>query len=655
MTDQNAPRKRPFRTLGARLLSYGRQVMRNYEAPDSAPAPIQRSNSGNARRSIGGNKAAPVRATWKAQAASQSLIWRETGGAFVQRQPQEGGAPSEPNEMFTGQPQRREAPTQARPTPIRPMQSSAQPPAQRTPQQPPKQRSGKPPSPLENRLQRILDFHETKNAQREEIKRKKIEKIQREAEEIQRKAEESGSEARPLPRRGRANFDYVTTSSLLSDDDKKEQEALQRKQEEESAAADTVEAEAEPISGDGDANIPTVNMDGPTAVQRAAEEATDDDADWWDVDNAFEPENAPSDESGFPVSGESTGVKHVESRPAMPTPSPNQQLQRNAEDAQDAEIISTEDEDGTDFFPQADPLTPTDLGNTESPSASDPIQRTADEGGFSDPSVENLGDNQSGVTHTPSKPAQPTPSPNQQIQRSADNATHTDDGFSAPPVENLGDKQTGTTHTSSQPAQRTPSPNQQVQRRAETSDNTPIQRQDEVIYDSPADDIFNDVYGEADGAPFDGNEQPPITTRPSMPTVESQPAKRTASPNDVQRAFDDNTDDPTATDAETPSAPSDTSIQRTADDAPVQRTLQDWDQAVFDDEDYDAPEEGGFGFSLNVVHDTVSNTSPPSTQATPPNQPIQRQTDGSDNTGDYFDAVDDYFDDTSDSAFIAQQ
>ncbi|MEM6285434.1 MAG: hypothetical protein AAF787_24805 [Chloroflexota bacterium] len=257
--NNRAGRGRRFSTLGARMLNFGRQVMRSYAPEDMAAPPEPEPNT-------------PV-ARWGTQ-ASEPLIWRDfaqdaapaqadaTGsyndyayddagydpyaqpvqydeyGNPIQRSPQPGQQPARPRP-------RQQRPPQRQPIQRRPQQNQQPPqqrqPVQRQPQQPrvrpaqplnPVQRDGEPAegrqkpvqAPVNRRqreqwevgqLQSILGFHKEKEDQREEYRQQQIEKLQR-------KAEEQGGQLR---RRGRAGVEYFNTEAMVKPEEEK---ALQR-------------------------------------------------------------------------------------------------------------------------------------------------------------------------------------------------------------------------------------------------------------------------------------------------------------------------------------------------------------------------------------------------------------------------------------------
>ena len=175
-------KRRPFRSLGLRLRSFGRNVFRTYSPADSSP---QSTNDVS-------------RPSWQ-QNTEIPLLWDEQSNdnALPQQQPYTEVLPA-PDQ----QPQRRMVTPQQRRSPQLPQQNQ---PRQQQPQQPqqvqrtPQQESD------DERLYRIMAFHRERQAKSEAIKAN-----------VQAKREET-KDVSP-PRRRRPSFDYVDTRSIGGED-----------------------------------------------------------------------------------------------------------------------------------------------------------------------------------------------------------------------------------------------------------------------------------------------------------------------------------------------------------------------------------------------------------------------------------------------------
>jgi hypothetical protein len=598
-----------------------------------------------------------VAASWKQQAASQPMIWRQAAP------PQSAPPTGDPAASMPPAPQSQGSPhVQARPTPNIP-----------TKRDPNKQY--KDPTPLQRQMRHLLDQHEAKAAERQAARNERKQVLQRKMEEAARKLEEGDEEATDLlPRRGRANFDYVSTTSLLEESARKSGEdpnklaaeaSVQRKEDEASEISPGAPADEPKTPAD---DMPTMSQE---AIQRAeadAASAGDDDADWWDVDSAFEPPNGPrldevlsdyvSDDP--PPSTPSQPTPHVQSRPAEPTPSPNA-IQRDADAVDDAEDVpeaEIEDDTSDTSFPEAAaPTTPT--GDTPAPQvggatlpADTPVQREIEDS-FSGTAGEapKTGMSQTKLPPTQSRPAAPTPSPNA-IQRE-------------------GDEKPAAKPTSKPEPKKTPP----------AAGITPIQR---TPQDSPP---TGDLIGEETGALDESGLPPAITPdksrpappKPNKPPTQSRPAQPTPGPNAVQRSSDSDT-------SQTPSGTK--PIQRTPDDnakgKPVQRDAdasssvdphvtdsagndvhgqmplqREADTFTGDDMDVD-PAAGLFdmdpdAMGITIKRDKAGQTQLPSSSSTstskdaPPIQRTPEEPPVAADESDYFDQLADYYTETADT------
>lgn len=190
-------RYRSFRTLGLRLRNFGRRLMRNYDNPQQAP-----------------DASAPALPppSWQVQSEAP-LMWQEESHLLpVDSQPQAEFLPDPSERTIT--PRRRMPPS----TPPVQRQTQAQSPAQQrqsAPQQ--QQRSPQQKMSDDDILSNILDFHERREQEREQVRLKRMEQMNNPTPDVQ--AQSEGQSASPnLPRRRRMGVDYVDTRSIGGDD-----------------------------------------------------------------------------------------------------------------------------------------------------------------------------------------------------------------------------------------------------------------------------------------------------------------------------------------------------------------------------------------------------------------------------------------------------
>ena len=223
---------KPFRTLGQRMLSFGRDVMRTY----SNEVSIQPDTPSEPSRPQG---------QWRSM-TNNNLIWRQE-----QQTPAPPPAQAVPQDLGYDDPsiyeesdyqpfappiQRRQQQQQPRP-----VQRQQQPPAQKPPDKPTpnyvQMDDGTPvkvsqkqfDSPLQRRLEAIMAAHGEIQAERDAERDKKIENIQRKV--------ESG-ELSTRRRRGSIDVDYVSTDSLIAPDEREKIQA-QRQAETQNNTPDT--------------------------------------------------------------------------------------------------------------------------------------------------------------------------------------------------------------------------------------------------------------------------------------------------------------------------------------------------------------------------------------------------------------------------------
>lgn len=201
MNKQERSPRRPFRTLGMAMLSFGQKLFRTYTPPHA---------EGTAEPS----RMPPA---WRS-ATESPLVWQEppdyVEGEFVDDAPPE-------NYDYPG------AETSPAPRPRRqPVQRQTQQPTPPPQQAPPRRQQQKQDftgSPLDNRLQAILQRHKEVEAERDQIREQKRAHLT--GDPVQRE-DEGEAQPRYRRRRGQLSVDYVETSALKPSSDAPE--AVQR-------------------------------------------------------------------------------------------------------------------------------------------------------------------------------------------------------------------------------------------------------------------------------------------------------------------------------------------------------------------------------------------------------------------------------------------
>ena len=255
MSKQNRRAGKSFSTLGQRMLSFGRGIMRTY----ANETPMQSDTSNEPSRPQG---------QWRSM-TNKNLIWR-------QEQTSPSGTPRpaiEPNTGFdysnsdysnydeVQEPVQR----QPQPRPQQPIQRQPQPqqPAQQPNKQIPsyiKSPDGTPvkvsrkqfPNELQRRLESIAAAHQEVQAERDKKRDKKVESIQRKV--------DSG-EVAPYRRRGSIEVDYVKTESLLPPDER-------------GKSSSPIQTDRQDSSSDNESSAPTTDL--------SANNEIDDDSEWFD-------------------------------------------------------------------------------------------------------------------------------------------------------------------------------------------------------------------------------------------------------------------------------------------------------------------------------------------------------------------------------------
>ena len=296
----NAPRKQ-FRTLGSRMRQFGRRVMRTYAEEQMSPQPQQQPSP-----------AAPVVAAWKQQQQQQPLNWQQTAPP-----------PTQPVQ----QPAQQQQPVQRQAAPSRP----------RRPENP--NIVNKMPDPQRpvartnatNTLRQIMALETEKEAARDEIRQQKKETIQRAMEE----SEKTGRRRRP--RRGQANFEYVSTENLLSPEERQElaaQKAAEQTQAD-TPATDAVQRDA-------------IDDNNDQAIEADIEQEYDEEE--WFTEDAFEPNPPPvwdgDDDFDAPIDSSDDSPPPPDDTPPI-SPTPPAPVQRQADSSGDDSAIEAEYVDDT--------------------------------------------------------------------------------------------------------------------------------------------------------------------------------------------------------------------------------------------------------------------------------------------------------------------
>jgi|GEM_PF-5623271 len=540
---------KPFRTLGQRMLSFGRTVMRTY----SNEVSIQPETSSEPTRPQG---------QWRSMSDNR-LIWREE-----QTTPAPPAQPSAPQDagydeafyMEESDYQPFGNPIQRRPQ----QQPQQQRPVQRQAQRPPQQQSQKPKpnyvqmndgtpvqvskktfeSPLQRRLESIMAAHAEANAERDKEREQKIESLQRKV--------ESG-ELSTRRRRGSIDVDYVSTDSLLTPEDREKIQAERQAQ----ADSDTAVANAD-NTDDDNAWFDEVPDDDADIDNIAGFESSDDDIQRLPDDlPRFDPSSLEGGDDDDNM-GEFEGGYETNS----PVATDNNIIDR----AYDDDYPVQEFDNGDSFFDAPAP-------------ADTPIQRTADDLN-SLPTFDDFEQDET-VPLIPNMDTSPAPTTDTPVQRTADDMPVLDEESDSPFSDTSTDNPPPISDT---PVQR------QIQR---TEADTPA----ETNY--PAQD-FDDSFNAVDTTP----PQVDVPTVNNDTPVQRQIQRTPLDTPDGQLGDGGDYDDfGDQTWAEANNISSDTLPQITpTSDAPVQRQAFD----EYGDEDMDFI--GGDVPDVNALSDTPTDT-----------------------------------------------
>ena len=602
MSKQNRSGK-PFRTLGQRMLSFGREVMRTY----SNDVSIQPETSSQPPRPQG---------QWRSMSNNQ-LIWRQE-----QTAPQAPQQPAPQNmgyedasfyedsdyQPFEQPIQRRpQPPQQARPVQRQPQQ---QPPAPQQPQKPtpnyvqmsdgtPVQVSKKQfSSPLQRRLEAIAAAHAEASADRDKEREQKIENIQRKV--------ESG-ELTTRRRRGSIDVDYVSTDSLISPDERSKIQA----QREAESPTDTSDAPANDAPDNDNEWFDEIPDDDADIDSMAGFESSDDsiqrmpdDLPRFDASSLEEGDNDDMGEfeSGYEAVNPTVTTDNpinrayddddydnqVESNSAPASDTP---IQRSAQDFNTLPTFDDFDQDETvPLVPDVDPPTfapSVDSGNAPS-SDNTPVQRSAQD---NTPSSDNTPVQRSTQDNTPS--ISDNPIQRRSIQHETENTPDVDY-----PAQDFADTSDSNFSPDIPSIDSTPSNSSPVQLQR-----TPLDASDNDLGDGgDYQDFGEQTWAEANNISSDS--LPQITSADSAP---------------VQRAVSDDLPQITSTDGSPTQRDfaDDLPEITSTDGAPAQRQAVDEPQFADNASDFDFDQ-------INQVPDVNAFDNTPSTPATPSNAPIQR-------------------------------
>ena len=246
MSKQNRRSGKSFSTLGQRMLSFGRGIMRTYANETS----LQSDTSSEPSRPQG---------QWRSM-TNKNLIWRQEQATPPTPPPRAIEANSnfdysdsdysnydDMGEPMQRQPQARQPqPIQRQPEPQQPPQSNKPIPSYvKSPDGTPVKVSRKQfPNDLQRRLESISAAHEEVRAQRDKKRDEKVESIQRKV--------DSG-EVTPYRRRGSIDVDYVKTESLLPPEERgKPASPIQTERQDSSSNESSTETTESAVESDAD-------------------------------------------------------------------------------------------------------------------------------------------------------------------------------------------------------------------------------------------------------------------------------------------------------------------------------------------------------------------------------------------------------------------
>lgn len=197
-------RYKSFRTLGTRLRSFGRRLMRNYDSPQQSPDDAP--------------NALPPPPSWQVQ-SEEPLMWQEESHFLPSdSQPQAEVLPDPANRTITP---RRRIPAS---TPPVQRQTQHQSPAQQRPAPSQSRNPSRNQMSDDDILTNIMDFHERREQERERVRLQRIEQINKRAtSNVQAKADDGSTTTNNILRRRRMGIDYMDTRSLGGEENTPEQ------------------------------------------------------------------------------------------------------------------------------------------------------------------------------------------------------------------------------------------------------------------------------------------------------------------------------------------------------------------------------------------------------------------------------------------------
>jgi hypothetical protein len=587
MSKQNRRSSGSFRTLGQRMLSFGRGIMRTY------------ANETSLQPDTTSSEPSRPRGQWRSM-TTDSLIWRQEQPTVPSTPPPSQQMPDNDygddydegdyaNYDDMGQPIQRQ-PQQ------RPRQPIQRTPSQQPPQQPKnptpsyiqtkegtavRTSQNKFPDPIQRRLNAIAAAHEAKNAERDHQRDQKIENIQRKVEK---------GEMTTHRRRGSIEVDYVQTESLLPPDERGKEPStpIQTQRETTDSGGDTTDASDSDAVTDGadEANwFDEIPDDDADIDSIAGFESTDDAVqrlpdDLPQFDPSFNEEENPDDMGEF-----EGGYDDFSS------PSPN------ANDVMNRDYDEADDDDAPAY---------SDFGDVTQ-SADTPVQRTAQESDYTLPLFDNM-DNDETVPLIPAmdlpdvgSPTPPTDTPVQRSESDDESYSDFDDeddgGNSYTDFPNVDGSPTNDAPVQRNTIQRSESDDKSYLADADADDNggnsytdfpnvdgsptddAPVQRnkiQRSEFDDTPS---FTDFSADADDN--GGNSYTDFPNVDGSPTNDAPVQRDTIQRNELD-------DTPSFTDDESYTDFPDVN-EASSHDMPVQRT-------EFDDESYDGyDDDGEFG------------------------------------------------------------
>jgi len=482
---------KPFRTLGQRMLSFGRDVMRTY----SNEVSLQPDTTSQPSRPQG---------QWRSM-TNNGLVWRKEQPTSAPQQAQQPSAPADMDYDDAFYQQESDYQPFAPPIQRRPQQPQQPQPVQRQPQRPqPSQQPQQPKkpapnyvqtddgtpvkvsrkqfdSPLQRRLEAIMAAHEEVQSERDQKRDQKIENIQRKV--------ESG-ELSTRRRRGSIDVDYVKTDSLLSPEDR---DKVQTKREDSTPAESTPE---------------------PT------NDATDDDSQWFDEvpDDDADIDNIAGFESSDDMEGLPDDLPRFDPSSLEGGETDNDMGEfEGGYDAVDPSVATDKQIDRAydEDYPVQDFDDSGDTVDSQPMSSDTPIQRTPQDDLNDLPTFDDFDSDETVPLVPDVDTSSPAPSSdNTPVQRS-ESADSDEDNFL---TETADDTSDNTPDVSNRPVQRRPIQRQESDTPADEDGDYPVQD-----FDAPT---FEDAFSDTD----------------APPSVDSTPGDNTPVQRRIQRTPQDSPD-----------------------------------------------------------------------------------------------------------------